>query len=242
MEQSSKILIVDDNPVNVDLLEAILDEDYTLATAASGEEALTVVQDFQPDIVLLDIMMPGIDGYETCRRMRDMPGLQHLKIMMVSAKAMVSERLEGYEAGADDYITKPFDDAELVAKVRVYLRLKSLEEANRLKSDVLTWLGQQTITALNGLNGTLEFLMDEPAIDQAQRTELLRIAHQNSKALYPLYIKALTLGALRNENPNSDQALAELSSQVKQAVAQLAPHAASRDVELGLASAETTLT
>ena len=200
-----------------------MSEDYTLATATSGEEALAVVQDFKPDHVLLDIMMPGIDGYETCQRMRAMPALQHLKIMMVSAKAMVAERLQGYEAGADDYITKPFDDAELVAKVRVYLRLKSLEEVNRLKSDVLTLLGHETITALNGFIGTLEFLLGEPDIDPAQRTELLRMAHQNSKALYPLYANALTLGSLRSEHQDSHAALADISNLVKQAAARLAP-------------------
>jgi DNA-binding response OmpR family regulator len=131
MPQHSTILIVDDHPSNVALLEEILGDDYQLKTATCGEEALAVAPDCQPDLILLDIMMPGLDGYETCRRLRAHPLLRQPKILMVSAKALVSERLHGYEAGADDYITKPFDAGELLAKVRVYLRLKTAEDAEQ---------------------------------------------------------------------------------------------------------------
>src|SRR2546425_9104352 len=132
MLRNTRILIVDDHPTNIAVLEEILGEPYTLKTAACGEEALVMALDFQPALILLDIMMPGIGGYETCRRLRAHPTLRHAKIIMVSARALVSQRLQGYEAGADDYITKPFDGDELVAKVRVYPRLKSLEEVKQL--------------------------------------------------------------------------------------------------------------
>jgi CheY-like chemotaxis protein len=113
-----KILIVDDHPVNIAILKKILPNDYHLETAFSGEEALAQVPTYQPDLILLDIMMSGIDGYETCRRIRETPTLRHIKIIMVSAKAMPEERLQGFEAGADDYIIKPFEKQELLAKVR----------------------------------------------------------------------------------------------------------------------------
>ena len=93
-----RILIVDDNPMNVSLLEDILGDEYEhIATAGSGEEALDVAERFHPTLILLDIMMPGIDGYETCRRLRNNSDLKYVKIVLVSAKAMVSERLQGYE-------------------------------------------------------------------------------------------------------------------------------------------------
>ncbi|MGH9361080.1 MAG: response regulator, partial [Thermoanaerobaculia bacterium] len=129
-----RILVVDDDPINVCILEEILAEQYELATAGNGEEALEKAPAFKPDLVLLDIMMPGIDGYEVCRRLKSNPRLRDAKVILVSAKAMLSERLEGYESGADDYLTKPFDDAELMAKVRVFLRLKSIEEIDRFKT------------------------------------------------------------------------------------------------------------
>ncbi len=125
-----KILIVDDNPSNVKILKERLD-DYQLEVAESGEEALDIAPRFRPDLILLDIMMPGIDGYEVCRLIRFDETLRGTKIIMVSAKAMRHERLDGYAAGADDYIAKPFDGQELLAKVRVYLRLKSVESFNR---------------------------------------------------------------------------------------------------------------
>jgi CheY-like chemotaxis protein len=112
-----KILIVDDHPVNIAIMKKILPHDCHLETAASGEETLDKVMSYQPDLILLDIMMPGIDGYETCRRIRSTPTLQHTKIIMVTAKAMPEERQQGFEAGADDYVIKPFEKQELLAKV-----------------------------------------------------------------------------------------------------------------------------
>src|SRR5215813_382048 len=135
MLRNSRILIVDDHPTNVAILEEILGEHYTLKTPTCGEEALAIALDFKPALILLDIMMPEIGGYETCRRLRGHPDLCHIKMIMVFARALAAERLQGYEAGADDYITKPFDEEELVAKVWVHMRLRSLEEVEQFTSD-----------------------------------------------------------------------------------------------------------
>ena len=127
MQRQSRILLVDDNPTNLAILEEMLGDEYRWEAATSGEEALEIAPDFQPDLILLDVMMPGINGYETCRRIRANPALRNVKIVMVSAKALVSERLEGYDAGADDYLTKPFDEEELLDKVRVYLSREQMK-------------------------------------------------------------------------------------------------------------------
>ena len=129
MSQLSRLLIVDDHPTNIFCLKELLEDDYQLTTAMSGEEALALAPVCRPDLVLLDVMMPGIDGYETCRRLRALPELHHTKILMVSARAMLQERMQGYEAGADDYIVKPFEEEELLAKIRVYVRLTPIDEA-----------------------------------------------------------------------------------------------------------------
>lgn len=136
MEVQGKILTVDDDPNNITIVEELLDDNYDLKTATTGEQALEIAKDFQPDIILLDIMMPGMNGYEVCRQLREHCTSERTKIIMVSARAMVSERLEGYEVGADDYITKPFDGDEFVAKIRFYMGLKPAEEMDRIGCEI----------------------------------------------------------------------------------------------------------
>jgi len=130
-----RVLIVDDEARNQRILVETLEDLVDLRTASSGDEALTIIPDFLPDLILLDLMMPGIDGYEVCRRVRAEPKYALMKILLVSGKAMLEERLKGYEVGADDYMTKPFISEELLAKAKVFLRLsgaeKELAEINR---------------------------------------------------------------------------------------------------------------
>jgi two-component system sensor histidine kinase/response regulator len=121
-------LAVDDGKLNLEIIKEILDDEYNLKTATTGEEALEVAIDFRPDVILLDIMLPGMDGYEVCQQIRANPALRYTKIIMVSAKAMTSERIEGYEAGANVYIAKPFDEDELLTKIHKVLQLAALEK------------------------------------------------------------------------------------------------------------------
>ena len=116
-----KILIVDDVPLNVMVLERALRKDYEIATASSGEEALEMLEPFSPDVVLLDVMMPGLDGYETCRHMRANSGQAELKIIMVSARAMQEDIQAGLDSGADDYLVKPFKAGDIRARIRTQL-------------------------------------------------------------------------------------------------------------------------
>jgi len=123
-----KILIVDDEPTNIMLLkDALNNEGYEINQALSGEEALELINEFHPDLILLDIVLSGIDGYEVCRRIRNNNKYSLIKIIMISAMVMLSERLKGYEVGADDYITKPFNREEVLAKVRIMMKLKESE-------------------------------------------------------------------------------------------------------------------
>jgi len=128
MQAKKRVLAVDDNEFNIEIIKELLDDEYNLKTATTGEKALEVAVDFRPDIILLDIMLPGMDGYEVCQQIRANPALRHTRIIMVSAKAMTSERIEGYEAGANVYIAKPFDGDELLTKIRKELHLAALEK------------------------------------------------------------------------------------------------------------------
>jgi putative two-component system response regulator len=121
---NSRILVVDDSEMNRDILDELLHDDYELEFAGSGEECLDKLVQFGPDLVLLDIMMPGIDGYETCRRIKESPLGPFTQVILVSGKATTAERVKGYEYGADSYVIKPFDHDELLAKVRVHFRLR----------------------------------------------------------------------------------------------------------------------
>jgi adenylate cyclase len=124
MSDNGVVLVVDDLPQNVKLLDAILSpRGFTVITASSGREALEKVAASPPDIVLLDIVMPEIDGYEVCRRLRSDPATSFLPVVMITASGS-QERIGAIEAGADDFVVKPFDQAELLARVRSLMRIK----------------------------------------------------------------------------------------------------------------------
>jgi CheY-like chemotaxis protein len=121
MKAKKKLLAVDDNPDNIAIIEELFQDKYDLRTASRGEEALKIALDFQPDIILLDIMMPGMDGYEVCQRLREYPSLAETKIIMVTAKGALEDRVKGYEAGANDFITKPFAEENILESVEFFL-------------------------------------------------------------------------------------------------------------------------
>ena len=124
MNPDPLILVVDDLPQNVRLLEAVLSpKGFRVAKASSGEEALDVLSQEHPDLVLLDILMPGMDGYEVCRRIRQDPGTAFLPVIMMTASGE-EQKLRAIESGADDFVNKPFDQAELLARVRSLVRVK----------------------------------------------------------------------------------------------------------------------
>ena len=123
------ILIADDNPANVDILQARLAaQGYRIFTASDGEQALAAAREQQPDLILLDIMMPKLDGIEVCRRLKADRDLPFTPIVMVTAKADSGDIVAGLEAGADEYLTKPVDQAALVARVKSMLRIKALHD------------------------------------------------------------------------------------------------------------------
>jgi class 3 adenylate cyclase/CheY-like chemotaxis protein len=140
MRTPARILIVDDNPENLDILQTRLARHgYEILTARDGEEALATARETLPDLILLDIMMPKLDGIEVCRRLKADRSLPFIPIIMVTAKADSKDIVAGLEAGGDEYLTKPVDQAALVARVKSMLRIKGLhdtgqEQAARLET------------------------------------------------------------------------------------------------------------
>ena len=139
---TARVLVVDDIPANLRLLEAKLRAEYfEVALAASGPEALALTSAWAPDVVLLDVMMPGMDGYEVCRRLKSQDSTAHIPVVMVTALTDQAERVRGLEAGADDFISKPVDTALLFARLRALLRMKQVLDAWRVRTETTRELG-----------------------------------------------------------------------------------------------------
>jgi sigma-B regulation protein RsbU (phosphoserine phosphatase) len=129
----SRVLIVDDVKANVDVLVQALRDDYKLSVALNGESALRSAEKNPPDLVLLDILMPGLDGYEVCRRLRASPQTREVPVMFLSSLEDVVNKARGFEAGGNDYLTKPFEMLEVKARVHSLLRAKAYSDAVREK-------------------------------------------------------------------------------------------------------------
>ena len=132
---TARILVVDDIVANIKLLEARLTAEYfEVVTAMNGPDALRICEENKCDIVLLDVMMPGMDGFEVCRRLKQNPDTVHIPVVMVTALDQPSDRVAGLEAGADDFLTKPVNDIALIARVKSLVRLKMLTEELRMRA------------------------------------------------------------------------------------------------------------
>ncbi len=144
MSTPAKVLVVDDTPNNVKLLADVLTaKGYTVTTAASGDEALAQIAAEPPDLVLLDVMMPGLSGYDVCKLIRAEAQTALLPVVLVTALDPESERVKGIEAGADDFLSKPINQGELFARVRSLLRVKALQDEVRQQAlELQTWNAQ----------------------------------------------------------------------------------------------------
>jgi two-component system cell cycle response regulator len=166
---TARVLVVDDMPVNVRLLEAKLSAEYFhVLTATSGAEALEKIRSEVPDIVLLDVMMPGMDGFEVCRRMKKDPACAHIPVVMVTALDQPADRLAGLHAGADDFLTKPVDDVSMFARVRSLVRMKSMFEELRMREETRQSLGLSDAGEFNfdsNPTGTILFVDDRPDLE-----------------------------------------------------------------------------
>lgn len=151
---SCHVLIVDDNPQNVELLEAYLSGLRCRVTSASdGLEAISAVQQEPPDLILLDVMMPRLSGFEVCQRLKSDPATREIPVLMVTALNEVGDVERGAEAGTDDFLSKPFNKIELLTRVRTLLRLRLLKreldrQAGRVEADRRSDLDEQTSPGL----------------------------------------------------------------------------------------------
>jgi two-component system cell cycle response regulator len=166
---TARVLVVDDVPANVKLLEARLSAEYfDVMTAVSGQEALTICERAECDVVLLDVMMPDMDGFEVCRRLKTSMTTHHIPVVMVTALDQPSDRVKGLESGADDFLTKPVSDVALIARVRSLSRLKLMTDELRMRAITSREIGiespEREALAETGRNGRILMVDDRPAL------------------------------------------------------------------------------
>ncbi|WP_442949756.1 hybrid sensor histidine kinase/response regulator [Nostoc sp.] len=201
------ILVVDDQPDNFDVIETLLSkQNYLLHYAASGQEAIASLNLFQPDVILLDLMMPGMDGIEVCQQIKAMPQWQPVPIIMVTALTAKEDLARCLKSGADDFISKPVNAVELRARIHSMLRIKQqydniqtlaniqvstikvLESTlNELRGNLVSSLPHELNTPLNGIVGTISLLIEDiDNMDSAEIRELLGMADQSVRRLEKL--------------------------------------------------------
>jgi len=159
MSEKPVILVVDDDPVMQQIYAAALAGSYRIVTAASGENALLAAQDERPDVILLDVEMPpGPDGYETCRRFREIEATAATPVVFVSGHDLIEDRLKGYDAGGNDYVTKPVDPQELNAKVAHQLRTIAAQASLKEMANYATSTAMTAMTSMSEMGALLESL------------------------------------------------------------------------------------
>ncbi len=180
---TARILIVDDMLPSIKVLAAKLSaEYYEILASQDGETALRLIEEQSPDLVLLDVMMPGMDGFEVCKRIKQNPDTTHIPVVMVTALSESSDRVRGLEAGADDFLTKPVSDNTLFARVRSLIRLKRMLDQWRVRQETTQLLGirrsSDTIWAVESRNAKV-LLVDDSPIQSANIRDVLARDHDD---------------------------------------------------------------
>lgn len=168
---TAQILVVDDVPANIKLLEAKLtSEYYDVITAKDGYEAIEVAKKHKPDLILLDVMMPGIDGFETCKKLKEDAEVAHIPVVMVTALSEKSDRLKGLEVGADDFLTKPINDLALLARVKSLVRIKMLLDELRLRDKTNEQMGLESADNkfISDISGARVLVVDDDTVQGKQ--------------------------------------------------------------------------
>ncbi len=208
MQSSSAhtILVVDDNPVNQHTLKAILDvAGYEVVTGSNSDEALEIISNQSPDIILLDVMMPGIDGFSLCRKLKNTPDFSNIPIIFLTSLSQKEDIVKGFNAGGNDYITKPFNQQELLARVRNHLHIYDVllenkrlielsDAASRSKTEFLASMSHEIRTPLNSIIGMAEVLSETEL--SPEQHEYVRISRSAGESLLEIINDILDLSKI----------------------------------------------
>ena len=158
MAGKNRVLVVDDEPFNREIMQELLEPEFEVSYVASGQECLDLAPQWQPGIILLDISMPGMSGYEVCKKLKNEALTKDIPVTFVSALDTLGERLAGYEVGGDDYITKPFEGQEILTRINVALRNRQAQQALKESADMAMSTAMTAIHSTGELGVVLQFL------------------------------------------------------------------------------------
>ena len=241
------ILIVDDDPLSCELLiELLTSEGYVnLRSATDGETALKQVAASPPDLILLDIMLPGINGFEICRRLKSDPNTATIPIVLVTALVSRDSRLEGLEAGADDFLTKPIDEAELLARTRSLLRTRRLYQdwaaAVQAQVEFISQVSHELRTPLFAISGLTEMLLNREVTQPEEIHRNLQTIYGQIQHLTHVVDALLELSRLSNGGMHLSMHPLCLQSFLEDSVALMQPQAKKMDIRLNLESVSPEL-
>lgn len=203
-----RLLIVDDDRLNTRILESILrSEGYALRTVHSGEEALEIYPEFQPDLVLLDVIMPGLNGFETCRTLKSRHGAGLAPVIFITAKSESEDVVEGLAAGGMDYLPKPFKSREVLARLRTHLQNRLLSErqrqlveqlsaANHAKNRLLGMVAHDLRNPLVSVRGLIDFLGDDPLTPS--QADLVKTVQETTQSMLTMVNELLDISVIES--------------------------------------------
>jgi two-component system sensor histidine kinase/response regulator len=240
------VLVVDDIPKNLQVVGTMLrNAGYAVMPATSGARALEGVRVQLPDLILLDLMMPDMDGLEVCRQLKADPLTQEIPIVFLTASNEMDHLVKGFQAGAVDYVTKPFNPPELLARVRTHLELKHarerLREMNDEKNEFMGIAAHDLRNPLNVVKGYIEMMREESTMGPEERADLLERMHDATKRMAEMVQNLLDANRIERGELHLTLAPAELSALVRSVVESQRPWATAKEQTVHMESAPAPL-
>lgn len=247
------ILAVDDIPQNLQVLNAYLSpEGFNLAVAQSGVQALKVLEKIQPDVILLDVMMPELDGYQTCEKIQANPAWRHIPVIFLTARVDEEDLLQGFESGGVDYVTKPFQPAELLARIRTHVELKRnrdlmknfsatlqeknhvLEILNQEKDQFLGIASHDLKNPLSAISGMAEIMLAQPELKPPEIVHYSSLIHGACQRMMRIITNLLDISRLETGHIHVQAQNLHLPKLLQELKAEFEPKAQAKQLALEL--------